>query len=147
MESLSVMNEYGRLAMNHWKRHFPSDYQRIEDPESHFTTMGEQAQEQQTQLEDEIIARTPASPDYLTEVARRNQARATAKELVLTDLLPTPQEPEQDAASDPRSEWVDPSGMPTDPSHPLWADLEDETITPAQFQARRKEWIDSLPMR
>lgn len=148
MESQIAMNEYGQILMYHWQTHRPSEYRQIPDPESHFAALGQEAQEKATLIEEDAVRSLPTSADYLTQVGHRNQARATAREIVLADLLLPPEgESEAQEASDPRDELVDPTGMPTDPSHPLWADLEDETISPTEFQTRRKSWIDSLPTR
>lgn len=142
------MNEYGQIAMHHWQTHRPSEYQQIPDPESHFAALGQEAQEKATQIEEEAVRSLPASADYLTSVGRRNQARATAREIVLADLLLPPEASDPPLESpDPREDLVDPTGMPTDPGHPLWADLEDDSISPSQFQTRRKAWIASLPTR
>lgn len=150
MGSQIAMNEYGQIAMHHWQIHRPSEYRQIPDPESHFAALGQQAQEKATQIEEDAVRSLPASADYLTSVGRRNQARATAREIVLADLLLPPETETEGTARenpDPRESLVDPTGMPTDPSHPLWADLEDDSISPSQFQTRRKAWIDSLPIR
>lgn len=144
------MNEYGQIAMDHWRRWRPDQYRQIPDPESHFAAVGQAAQERATRIEQEVLESTPTSQDYLTSVARRNQARATAREMVLADLL-LPPEPETDDQppdsqdEDPLAAFVDPTGMPTDPNHPLWTDLDDDSISPSQFQQRRKAWIASLP--
>lgn len=149
MGSQTAMNEFGQIAMHHWQTHRPAEYRQIQDPESHFAAMGREAQERATQIEEDVVRSLPTSEDYLTSVGRRNQARLTAREMVLADLLP-PAESENDpppASGDPRAEYVDPTGMPTDPNHPLWADLEDDSISPKEFQQRRKAWIASLPTR
>ena len=140
------MNELGQLAMNHWKTWLPEQYQQIPDPETHFAALGQTAHEQMIQIEEDILRASPADPDYLKEVGRRNMARLTARETILSELLPTPPQSDDDA-QDPTPSPIDPTGMPSDPSHPLWADLDDDSISPAEFQARRKAWIDSLPTR
>ncbi|MCM3556360.1 hypothetical protein M3697_14815 [Janibacter melonis] len=134
------MNELGRIAMNHWERWRPEQVEQMSDPTAHFTRIGEQAQEQMAHLAEEMLRREPAREDYLQEIARRRTAEATARELILAELLPTPQDPQSPASRSP----VDPTGMPTDPSHPLWGDLEDDEVSPSEFQRRRETWIRSL---
>lgn len=142
------MNEYGQIAMHHWQTHRPSEHRQIPDPESHFATLGQEAQAKATQIEEDAVRSLPTSADYLTSVGRRNQARATAREIVLAELLLPPETADTAQESpDPREDLVDPAGMPTDPGHPLWTDLEDDSISPSQFQTRRKAWIASLPTR
>lgn len=141
------MNEYAQMAMHHWQTHRPSEYAQIPDPESHFAALGQQAQERVTQIEEDVARSIPTSQDYLASVARRNQARATAREIVLADLLlpPESEEVEDLQQADPLADLVDPTGMPTDLNHPLWADVEDDSISPSEFQRRRVAWIASLP--
>lgn len=141
------MNELGRTAMDHWRTYRPSEYAQIPNPENHFAALGQEAQERATRIEEDVVRSIPTSQDYLASVARRNQARATAREIVLEDLLQPP-EGEEGAdlmqSQDPLAAFVDPTGMPTDPSHPLWSDLDDEGVSPSEFQSRRKAWIASL---
>ncbi len=140
------MNEYGQLAMDHWKTYRPQEYAQIQHPTNHFAELGETAHDQAIQIEDEIVRTLPTSPDYLTTLANRNQARQTAREIILAELLLPPEaEDDELEGSDPRDAMVDPSGMPTDPSHPLWEDVDNDAISPSEFQTRRKAWIDSLP--
>lgn len=151
MESRNEMNEYAQMAMHHWQIHRPSEYAQIPDPESHFAALGQQAQERAVQIEEDVVRSIPTSQDYLDSVARRNQARATAREIVLADLLLPPEETPETVTDrqqrDPLDGLIDPTGMPTDPNHPLWEDLENEAISPSEFQRRRKAWIASLPTR
>lgn len=140
------MNEYGQMALLHWKTHLPDRYKEIPNPQEHFAALGAEAQEKATRIEDEVFQALPTSQNYLETVALRNQARATAREMVLADLLPAPQESSDAPPSDPRDKWVDPEGMPVDRTHPLWAALEDETISPAEFQRLRTTWVRSLPI-
>ena len=139
------MNEYGQMALLHWKTHLPDRYREIPNPDEHFATLGAEAQERATRIEDEVFQALPASQDYLQTVAMRNQARAAAREIVLEELLLVPTEASDPPSSDPRDQWVDAEGMPVDRTHPLWAALEDETISPAEFQRLRTSWVSSLP--
>lgn len=143
------MNELGQIAMNHWKQWRPEEYQQIPDPETHFAQMGEAAQEQLLQIEEQIVRDGTASQDYLEEVGRRNTARQTAREIVLADLLPPPESPEGDSPDPepPTYPEMDSTGMPLDPEHPLWLDLEDDSVSPAEFHRRWETWRDSLRSR
>lgn len=142
------MNEYGQIAMHHWQTYRRSEYSQIPDPESHFAALGQEAQERAARIEEDVVRSTPTTQDYVASVGHRTQARATAREIVLADLLLPPQEEaEGEAGQDPDSleGLIDPAGMPTDLAHPLWRDMEDDSISPSEFQRRRKDWIDSLP--
>ncbi|WP_370895048.1 hypothetical protein [Janibacter sp. GXQ6167] len=136
------MNELGQIAMTHWERWRPEELRQIPNPREHFTQVGMRAQEQVVQLTEEILRREPPKEDYLAEVSRRSTAEATARELVLSDLLVMPQG--QPSESSPSTDLIDPSGMPTDQSHPLWGDLEDDRVSPSEFQKRRAAWMQSL---
>lgn len=142
------MNDLGRIVMGHWERFRPKELMSLREPESYFTTVGEQAEQDVLQISEEILRSQPASEDYLAEVSRRTTARATAREMVLADLLSVPdEETKGEPEMSLRDRLVDPSGMPWDRSHPLWADLDDETVSPSEFQKRCTAWIESLPTR
>lgn len=140
------MNEFGQMALLHWKTHLPDRYREIPNPEEHFAAMGVEAQERATRIEDEVFQALPTSQDYLRTMAMRNQARAIAREMVLEDLLPAPSEASDPSLSDPLDQWVDAEGMPLDRTHPLWAALDDEAISPSEFQRLRTSWVNSLPI-
>jgi len=38
-----TVNYHGEQALLHWSRHLPVSYSRVEDPETFFTNLGEQA--------------------------------------------------------------------------------------------------------
>ena len=38
---------------------------------------------------------------------------------------------------------MDETGMPTDPSHPLWAMAEDDSVSLAQFRQASQEWFEA----
>lgn len=143
------MNEYGRQAMNHWQQWFPQEYQQIEDPKAHFAALGEQAADQILQIEDEIVRSGTPSEEYLDEVGRRNMARMTAREIVMSELLPAP--PDEEEPDDPEAiadrerlaQVMDEEGMPLDRSHPLWHDLESDEVSPQAFRDRYREWYRS----
>lgn len=138
------MNELGRIAMSHWERFRPEEYRQMPNPRSYFTQVGLRAQEQVILLAEEMLRREPSKEDYVAEVGRQNMAKATAREMVLADLLMVPaSDEEKDSLPSP----VDPSGMPADPSHPLWGDLDNDEVSPKEFQERRAVWIASLPTR
>lgn len=81
------MNKYGRMAMRHWAEHAPTRYRAIEDPETFFAHLGDQASEQILNLEAQLAGPDPADETYLGKVGRLNEARRRAEEIVLTDLV------------------------------------------------------------
>lgn len=67
------MNRYGAEALRHWRAYLPVTYGRlVEDPETFFTELGEQAD---AEIEDRYLEY--AGPDIPGESAEDKQARLT----------------------------------------------------------------------
>jgi hypothetical protein len=98
------MNQYGRLALQHWKQWLPARYAAISDPEEFFTALGEQiaAEIASTWAEMSAVEGNPPGESYLDRVGRLNMIRKQAEEAVLDAmvLLP-PESPASDGASSP----------------------------------------------
>ena len=95
------MNNYGRIANDHWRRWLPTRYAEILDPEAYFSTLGMTVEAQVFELEDQLAGSDPANEGYLEKVARLRSARSRAEEMVLADLVylepePQTQEPDED---------------------------------------------------
>jgi len=97
-----MMNQYGTLAERHWKTHLPSRYATIENPTSFFDELGEQISDQIHDLADTFAGADPDGESYLDKVGRLNMARLRAREQVLAEMLPTPENEEQTAAPSTR---------------------------------------------
>lgn len=79
------MNQYGRLAMEHSRRHRPVAYAAVENPTQFFTQAGEEIQEQVTIQRDTILGSLRPG-ETIEEYRRRSyQALSTAEELTLAD--------------------------------------------------------------
>lgn len=136
------MNKYGRLAQTHWSRWLPTRYAQIPDPESFFTDLGEQIQEQVSSTADAISSQQPPQTQYLARVGQLNMARLVAEEQVMGEmayLTPEPgiegdQETSEGLPNQP-SLVMDAQGMPTDLDHPLWEAEHDPEISPEQYRA------------
>lgn len=87
------MNQYGRLALNHWKKWRPSAFSTIPDPEGFFSTLGQQVTAQVADLQDQIAGPDQAGEDYLEKVGRLRMAKLQAQELVLAELVYLPPDP------------------------------------------------------
>ena len=88
------MNHYGALALQHWQRTRAAELATIEDPQRFFTELGEQ-------VAAEIDHRSQAlegqlGGDFLANLGMLNEARATAENEVLRELVFT--EPETEPA-------------------------------------------------
>jgi len=102
-----VMNRYGQLAQEHWRRWLPTRYAEIPDPVDFFSTLGQEAEDQVFDLRDQLAGPDLPGEGYLEKVGRLNMAQLQAEEAVLADLVYLPPEPEvqdqdeQDLLSDP----------------------------------------------
>src|SRR5260370_39980229 len=107
------MNQYGATAGRHGVRWLPERYAAIQDPDSFFSTLGEEVAQQISDLMLELAGDDPSGEDYLGKVGRLNAARNQAEEIGLRErgLLP----PERGAAGDPegpRLHAADPGSRP-----------------------------------
>ena len=98
------MNDYGHLAMVHWRRWLPARYAAIQDPEVFFSTLGRQAENQVLDLAEQLEGPDLPGETYLEKVGRLNMARMQAEELVLREvILLEPEKAETDDDEDPNS--------------------------------------------
>jgi hypothetical protein len=119
------MNRYGVIAQRHWARWLPRQYATISDPESFFTTLGEEVARQIDDLTDELVSEIKQSDSYLAHVGRLFAARAIAEELILPQrVLPDPE-----LAADNQDDVSAESGerpVVVDRTHPSWAEVNAE---------------------
>jgi hypothetical protein len=119
------MNRYGVIAQRHWARWLPGQYATISDPESFFTTLGEEVARQIDDLTDELVSEIKQSDSYLAHVGRLFAARAIAEELILPQrVLPDPE-----LAADNQDDVSAESGerpVVVDRTHPSWAEVNAE---------------------
>ena len=119
------MNRYGVIAQRHWARWLPSQYAAISDPESFFTTLGEEVARQIDDLTDELVGEIRQSDSYLAHVGRLFAARAIAEELILPErVLPDPE-----LAADNQHDVPPESGerpMVVQRDHPSWTEVNAE---------------------
>lgn len=84
------MNRYGQRVKTHYQRFLPTRYAQIPDPETHFSMLGSQIEDEISATEEQMVGSDPAGEDYLIKVGRLNMARMRAEELVLAQFLPDP---------------------------------------------------------
>ena len=122
------MNKYGTMARGHWEKWLPERYAAIREPDSFFSTLGREAEQQVEELADQIAGDGQPGEGYLERAGRLAAARSQAEEIVLPQMvLP---EPERGSAAD-QAEGTAPregSARPTaiSPGHPLWAEVDAE---------------------
>ena len=90
------MNRYGLMARTHWERWLPAQYAAIEDPDSFFSDLGSRAEARIDELADELAGEDRPGEGYLAKAGRLGQARRTAQEIVLTDMILLDPEPGAD---------------------------------------------------
>jgi hypothetical protein len=91
-----AMNYYGEMARDHWARWLPARYAAIEDPDSFFSDLGNQAEARIDALADELAGNDQPGEAYLAKAGRLGQARKQAEEIVLAELVLLEPEPGAD---------------------------------------------------
>lgn len=84
------MNPYGAQARRHWQTHLPDRFAQIQDPETFFTDLGEQIEQQIQDLAAALAGPDPEQESYLSKVGRLNMARQNAESQILREMLPAP---------------------------------------------------------
>jgi hypothetical protein len=87
------MNWFGHLAQDHWKTYLPSRYSQIPDPESYFSTFGEEIEEQIETLTLALAGDDQPGEGALGKTGRLTAARKQAREKILTEQVLLPAEP------------------------------------------------------
>jgi hypothetical protein len=120
------MNRYGVIAQRHWARWLPKQYAAISNPDSFFTTLGEEVARQIDDLTDELVGEIKQSDSYLAHVGRLFAAHAIAEELILPQRVL----PEAELSADDDQEGVRPEcgerPVVVDRNHPSWAEVNAE---------------------
>ena len=95
------MNRYGRQAMQHWQTHLPNRYAKIENPQQHFTSLGNQVQDEIENLAANQAAQEGPAGTYLDQVGRLNRIQAQAEEQVLAERVLLPPEADDPTPAEP----------------------------------------------
>ena len=128
------MNRYGAMARSHWARWLPQRYATISDPDSFFSTLGQETARQIDELAAELAGEDQPGEGYLEKAGRLAAARSQAEEIILPQQVLLP--PESETSEDPEeNEPATASGerpLVIDRSHPLWAEVDAEQQELAQ---------------
>ena len=128
------MNRYGVMARSHWARWLPRRYATISDPDSFFSTLGQETARQIDELAAELAGDDQPGEGYLEKAGRLAAARSQAEEIILPQQVLLP--PESETSEDPEEN--DPAAasgerpLVIDRSHPLWAEVNAEQQELAQ---------------
>lgn len=119
------MNKFGRLAMSQWQEWAPARYAAIPDPQTFFSTLGQE-------VEDRVQELTGAPPtpqgEYLQAVGALNMTRLVAEEQALSELVYSPvhqDRQDQDHEDDSHLDWVNEVHQAMGPAYRGDSDLED----------------------
>ena len=88
-----AVNQYGEMARRHWGRWLPDRFAAIENPETFFTDLGDQAQQKITALAWELAGDDRPGEGYLAKAGRLGEARHRAEQIVLDEMILLPPEP------------------------------------------------------
>ncbi len=125
------MNQYGRLAQQHWRRWLPERYRTIPDPTNYFSTLGAEVEQEIQDLAQALAGDDPPDETYLAKVGRLRMARLQAEEQILAERILLPAEPEtEDDQEDPEATTTGASQgllpLVEDPTDPRWQQLRAE---------------------
>lgn len=130
------MNHYGAQALRHWREYLPSRFATIEDPDSFFTELGEQAAEQIATRQMELAGPDQPNESYLDKLGRLNAARQQAQEEILPELILIDPEPDEldEVDLEPAETSQDQQWIPLveDPNDPRWQQIAEEEADQAQ---------------
>lgn len=113
------MNEYGWMALGHWRRWLPQRYSQIEDPNSFFSTLGDQVATRIADLTLDLAGEDLPGETFMQKQGRLNNAALRAREMVLPEMVLLEPEADEDDPEPQQTaaEWVP---MREDPNHPWW---------------------------
>lgn len=105
----SEMNKYGAQAMQMWQQLAPSALAALEDPNRHFSTLGEEAAGQVVDLTIELQGPDVPGETYFDKISRIETAKLRAEEIVREELLIPPAEIREPAEDESENLGLDPS--------------------------------------
>jgi hypothetical protein len=128
------MNQYGAMARSHWARWLPQRYATINDPDSFFSTLGQETAWQIDELTAELAGDDQPGEGYLAKAGRLTAARSQAEEIILPQQVLLA--PEPGTSEDPEENDLPSAGterpLIIDRAHPLWTEVNAEQQELAQ---------------
>lgn len=133
------MNEFGRMAQDHWRVARPISYQRIpqDEREAFFTDLGDQAQRQLETLWIALAGDDQQGESAQQKEGRLNMARLQARDQVLAEMILLPEDPSAFSPEEPSWENVEEANEPAD-SLAEWMAQEDPD---GQGPSDPQEWM------
>jgi hypothetical protein len=122
------VNRYGLMAQRHWAQWLPQRYATISEPDSYFSTLGQEAAQRIEELTLELAGDDQPGEQYLAKAGRLTAARRRAEEIVLPQRVL--QAPEPQTSEDPEDSDQPPPSLAlpqvVSRSHPAWAEVNAE---------------------
>lgn len=122
------MNRYGLMAQRHWAQWLPQRYATISEPDSYFSTLGQEVAQRIEELTLDLAGDDRPGEEYLAKAGRLTAARSRAEEIVLPERVLLAPEPE--SSEDPEDSSPLPASLAlpevVDRGHPAWAEVNAE---------------------
>ena len=90
------MNHYGQIAMDHWERWLPAQFEAIPNKDSFFQDLGSRAESKIDELALDFAGSDSPGETYLAKVGRLGEARHRAEQIVLSEMILLDPEPAAD---------------------------------------------------
>jgi hypothetical protein len=94
------MNMHGRHAMETMQNHDPKSFSEIEDPETYFSNLGNQIQEQIGNVMESLIQHDTQGRSTLEIIGERNMAKVRARGKVYQEMIYDSIPPEEEEMED-----------------------------------------------
>lgn len=82
-----VVNHYGEMALEHWRRHRPEEVAAIEDPARFFSELGEQVAETVRTRTEQLLESQPPASGFVARMQQEKTARMTAEDETLREMV------------------------------------------------------------
>lgn len=113
------MNRYGQMAWDHWRTWRPRMLSGIEDPQTFFSTLGQETEQEIDELAQQIAGPDRPGETTLQKTARLREARISAESDLLPLRITLPGEDEDSAEDQGQSsrlgQWIEDQVDPEDP--------------------------------
>ena len=121
------MSKYAEMARSHWATWLPESYAAIQDRDSFFSAIGEEAARQVDELADQLAGDSQPGETYLQRAGRLTAARQQAEEIILPQrVLPPPETPQDQDQDDSQPATAAERPAAVSPGHPMWAEVDAE---------------------
>jgi len=82
------VNDYGQMAMEHWRKYRPTEYAQMMDREMFFRNLGAEIEDRIDARAEDLEQQVPPDLPFEKRLSRMRAARMDAKYEVLAEMLP-----------------------------------------------------------